>query len=64
MARNKRTGRPRVTEPTRGEFPQLVDIQQKDHMPMVATQTPPVGVVRGTAPIFTNRDRSKALNPE
>lgn len=64
MARSKNTGRPRVTEPTRGEFPQLVDTPQKDIMPEVKSQTPPVAPVRGTAPIFTSRDPSKSMNPE
>lgn len=64
MARGKRNARPAVTEPIRGEFPQILDTSNKALSPVDGKKPPPVQPVRGTAPLDLNRDTSKSMNPE
>lgn len=65
MARAEKTSRPAVTEQVTGSFPQLVsEVGEKYMWPKVDSAAAPVNEVMGTPPIFTNRDKSKAMNPE
>ena len=65
MARAKKTNRPAVTEQVTGSFPQLVSEAGEKYMwPPDDSVAAPVKQVMGTPPIFTNRDKSKAMNPE